>query len=77
MAHLILNDVDPEVMEELRRRADLRGREIDAEAKAVLEDFLGFSRIRALVEARRIRESLSGRPLASSAELLRTERERR
>lgn len=77
MAHLILHDVDPEVMEELRRRADLRGREIEAEAKAVLEDFLGFSRIRALVEARRIRESLAGLSLASSAELLREAKERR
>lgn len=76
MAHLILHDVDPEVMEELRRRADLRGREIELEAKAVLEDALGFSRARALVEARRIRESLSGRMLASSAELLRAWKDR-
>ena len=77
MAHLVLHDVDPEVMEELRRRADLRGREIEVEANAVLEDALGFSRARALAQARRIREGLSGRPLASSAELLREEKERR
>ena len=76
MAHLILHDVDPEVMEELRRRADLRGRDIETEAKTVLEDTLGFSRIRALVQARRIREGI-GRGLTSSAELLRAERERR
>jgi len=77
MAHLILHDVDPEVMEELRRRADLRGREIEAEAKALLEDTLGFSRTRALVQAQRIREGIAGRALASSAGLLRAERERR
>jgi hypothetical protein len=77
MAHLILHDVDPEVLEELRRRADLRGREIADEAKTVLEDALGFSRTRALVLARRIREGLSGRNLAGSAGLLRAERERR
>jgi plasmid stability protein len=76
MAHLILHDVDPEVMEELRRRADLRGREIEAEARAVLEDTLGFSRARALVQARRIREGIAGRGLAPSAGLLRAERER-
>ena len=76
MAHLILHDVDPEVMEELRRRADLRGRDIETEAKTVLEDTLGFSRVRALVQARRIREGI-GRGLASSAGLLRAERERR
>lgn len=77
MAHLVLHDVDPEVMEELRRRADLRGREVEAEARAVLEDALGFSRTRALTLARRIREGVSGRPLASSADLLREARERR
>lgn len=77
MAHLILHDVDPEVMEELRRRADLRGRDIEAEAKMVLEDTLGFSRARALVQARRIREGIAGRRLASSAGILRAERERR
>lgn len=77
MAHLILHDVDPEVIEELRRRADLRGREIELEAKAVLENALGFSRVRALAQARRIREGLAGRSLASSAELLRAEKERR
>jgi plasmid stability protein len=77
MAHLILHDVDPEVMEELRRRADLRGRDIEAEAKTVLEDAVGFSRIRALVQARRIREGIVARGLTSSEELLRAERERR
>lgn len=77
MAHLILHDVDPEVMEELRRRADLRGRDIETEAKTVLEDTLGFSRVRALVQARRIREGIAGRGLTPSAEILRAERERR
>ena len=76
MAHLILHDVDPEVMEELRRRADLRGREIETEAKNVLEDALGFSRSRALAQARRIREGIS-RGLTPSAGILRAERERR
>lgn len=76
MAHLVLNDVDPEVMEELRRRADLRGREVAEEAKVVLEDALGFSRTRALILARRIREGISGSALGNSAELLRAVRER-
>ena len=76
MAHLILHDVDPEVMEELRRRADLRGRDIETEAKTVLEDTLGFSRVRALAQARRIREGI-GSGLTASAGLLREERERR
>lgn len=74
MAHLVLHDVDPEVMEELGRRADLRGRDVESEAKAVLEDALGFGRRRSLEVARRIRESLADRRLAGSADLLRQER---
>jgi hypothetical protein len=71
MAHLILHDVDPEVLEELLRRARLNGRELGDEAKAVLEDAVGFSRIRALELARRIREGLAERALAGSAGLIR------
>ena len=47
------------------------------EAKTVLEDTLGFSRVRALFQARRIREGIAGRGLAPSAGILRAERERR
>ncbi len=71
MAHLVLHDVDPEVMEELGRRADLRGRDVESEAKVVLEDALGFGRMRSLKVARRIREGFAGRQLSGSADLLR------
>ncbi len=77
MAHLVLHDVDPEVMEELGRRADLRGREVEAEAKVVLEDALGFGRMRSLEVARRIRAGFAGRPLTGSVDLLLQGRERR
>ncbi|HYU32295.1 MAG TPA: hypothetical protein VEW48_09035 [Thermoanaerobaculia bacterium] len=74
MAHLVLNDVDPVIIEELRRRADLRGRTIEDEAKVVLEESLGLSRARALREAQRIRAELGG-PFTDSAEILREGRD--
>jgi len=74
MAHLVLNDVDPRIIEELRRRADLSGRAIEDEVKVVLEESLGLSRARALREAQRIRAELGG-PFTESAEILREGRD--
>jgi plasmid stability protein len=75
MAHLVLHDVDPKVIEELRRRADPHGRAIEEEARIVLEESLGLSRTRSLRAARRLRSELAA-PAAGSAELLREERDR-
>jgi len=74
MAHLVLNDVDPRIIEELRRRADPVGREVVDEAKIVLEEALGLSHSRALREAQRIRAELGG-PFSESAEILREGRD--
>lgn len=74
MAHLVLNDVDPRIIEELRRRADSAGRSIEDEVKVVLEEALGLSRARALREAQRIRTELGG-PFTDSAEILREGRD--
>jgi plasmid stability protein len=74
MAHLVLNDVDPRIIEELRRRADPAGRSIEDETKVVLEEALGLSRMRALREAQRIRAELGG-PFTGSAEILREGRD--
>jgi plasmid stability protein len=75
MSHLVLHDIDPRVIEELRRQADAHGREIEDEAKVVLEEALGLSRARALRAARRIRSELTG-PFNDSADLLREDRDR-
>ena len=58
MAHLVLNDVDPKVIEELRRRAETHGRAVEEEAKQVLKEALGLSYARALRAAQRIRAAL-------------------
>ena len=74
MAHLVLNDVDPRIVNELRRRADPAGRTIEDEVKIVLEEALGLSRARALREAQRIRAELGG-PFTDTVEILREGRD--
>ncbi|HYG64788.1 MAG TPA: plasmid stabilization protein [Thermoanaerobaculia bacterium] len=76
MLKLILQDVTPETVEELRRRAEPKGRTVEAEARALLEAALGLSRGRALRAARGLRESLAGQTFSDSAELIRAARER-
>ncbi len=48
MAHLVLRDVDPRVIETLSARAARHGRTVEEEARTVLEGALGFSRARAV-----------------------------
>ena len=75
MAHLVLQDVDPRVIESLGARAARQGRSIEEEARAVLEGALGFSRQRALEGARQLRAQWAGRQLTPSDRLLAHDRE--
>jgi plasmid stability protein len=70
MAHLVLQDVDPRVIEALAARAARQGRSVEEEARAVLEGALGLSRQRALEGARRLRAQWAGRQLTASHELM-------
>jgi len=70
MAHLVLQDVDPRVIESLSARASRQGRSVEEEARAVLEGALGFSRQRALEAARQLRAQWAGRSLRASDELM-------
>jgi plasmid stability protein len=74
MSHLVLSDLAPELVEELRRRADLHGHGVDDEVKAILADALGLAHDRALAAARRARARLTSGP--ANAELLATLRGR-
>jgi plasmid stability protein len=76
MAHLVLRDVDPRVIETLSARAGRHGRTVEEEARTVLEGALGFSRARAVESSRRLRAQWAGRPLAGSDELMRADGDR-
>jgi plasmid stability protein len=75
MAHLVLQDVDPRVIESLGARAARQGRSIEEEARAVLEGALGLSRQRALEGARQVRAQWAGRALTPSDRLLAHDRD--
>ena len=70
MAHLVLQDVDPRVIESLSARAARQGRSVEEEARAVLEGALGFSRQRALEAALQLRARWAGSSLSASDELM-------
>jgi plasmid stability protein len=70
MAHLVLQDVDPRVIESLSARAARQGCSVEEEARAVLEGALGFSRQRALEAARQLRAGWAGGALTASDELM-------
>jgi plasmid stability protein len=71
MAHLVLQDVDPRVVDALSARAERQGRSLEEEARALLEGALGLSRQRALDGARQLRARWAGRSLVPSDDLLR------
>jgi plasmid stability protein len=71
MSHLVLQDLDPRVIETLGQRGERHGRSIAEEARVVIEDALGFSRRGALDGARRLRHRWEGRGLVPSLDLLR------
>jgi plasmid stability protein len=71
MSHLVLQDLDPRVIEALGQRGERHGRSIAEEARTVIEDALGLSRRGALDGARRLRRRWEGRGLVASGELLR------
>ena len=76
MAHLVLQDVDPRVIEALGERAERHGRTVEEEARTMLEGALGLSRAGALESARRLRRQWEGRLLAPSHNLLRADGDR-
>jgi plasmid stability protein len=76
MVHLVLQDVDPRVVETLSARAERHGRSVEEEARTVLEGALGLSRARALESSRHLRAQWAGRPLTASQQLLRADGDR-
>jgi antitoxin FitA len=78
MAQLILNDIDPIILEQLRIRAVNHQRSLEQELKAILQEVIeteqnakmnGFRE-----QAAQMRQALSGQVHTDSAELVREDR---
>jgi antitoxin FitA len=78
MSQLLIPDVDPRMLVQLRQRASQHGRTLEDEVKTILESVSTPSATsdRAAVDAIRRRLADSGRQFSDSAQLVREDRER-
>ena len=77
MAQILVRNLEPEVVERLKQRAQSHGRSLQAEVAAILrEESQKKSMEESRVEAERIRRGFGGRRFLDSAEMIREDRER-
>ena len=76
MPQILVRNLESDVVERLKRRAAGNGRSLQAEVAQILRDASRKPSIEgARAEAERIRQRLSGRRIADSADLIREDRE--
>ena len=75
MPQVLVRDLDPDVLERLKRRAASSGRSLQAELKSILEQAARPAGDVAVLAAR-IRRKLSGRDHSDSAEIVALDRAR-
>ncbi len=80
MAQLILSDIDPTILEQLKVRAVNHQRSIEEELKAILQEVIETEQIAKMnafrEQAAQMRQALSGRVHTDSAALVREDRDR-
>ena len=76
MAQVLVRGLDPAVVERLRRRARQRGRSLQAELRAIIEQAARFDMRRAHTLAAQIRKRLEERSHHNSADSLADDRAR-
>ncbi len=74
MAQILIRNIDDEVLNRLKLRAQQNGRSLQAEVKMILDQAAQVDLKTARLMAARIRERLAGRAKTDSADLLREER---
>ncbi len=77
MATVLVRDLDPEVVARLKARAEERGRSLQKELKAILEEAAAkptWEEARREIE--RVRQRFAGRTFSDSTELVREDRDR-
>jgi plasmid stability protein len=76
MAQVLIRDVEPEVIEDLKRRAKQNGRSLEAELRQILRSAVRTVEEETLAELERVRALFAGRQFSDSAALLREDRDR-
>jgi plasmid stability protein len=76
MPNVLVRDVETSVLEKLKIRAAQSGRSLQREMQIILMDAASFAPLSDVQVARKIKDSLRGRPHSDSADLLREDRNR-
>jgi antitoxin FitA len=76
LAQLLVRDVEPVVVERLKKRARQHGRSLEAEVRLILSRAAGQPLTELPPEVKRIRALFKGRKFSDSADLLREDRDR-
>jgi plasmid stability protein len=79
VSQLILNNIDPSLLEKLKRRAANHQRSLEEELKAILQEAIEVEQAAKMKafrdQAYQMRQALSGRVHTDSAELVREDRD--
>ena len=77
MAQVLVRELEDDIVERLKRRAQRNGRSLEAELRIILANAIKPTVEEALEEMRRVREEFKGRHFSDSAELIRDDRDSR
>jgi plasmid stability protein len=78
MAQILVRDLSPQTLEQLKERARANNRSLEAEVRNILEEVTSVQerKRRAWVRLQEISRSLEGREHSDSTELIREDRDR-
>ena len=76
MPDILIRNLRPEVVAQLKARAKQHHRSVQSEARLLLEQGVGVSKEEVAQTLRRWRDHFAGRGFADSSELIREDRER-
>lgn len=76
MAQLLIRNIDPETVEQIKLRAKKHNRSLQGEAKLILEEAASYNIVKSKKLSERIRKSLSDKKFTDSSELIREDRDR-
>ncbi|HET9200302.1 MAG TPA: Arc family DNA-binding protein [Dehalococcoidia bacterium] len=77
MPNILIRDVDPKVLEKLKKRASSSGRSLQAEVRRILEESSALlSADEFLAKIKKFQAETAGRQTSDSADLIREDRER-
>ena len=76
MPHILVRDVDSDIVERLKSRAKQHGRSLQGEVKAILSESVPYSMKQALEVSKKWKKRLAGRKFSDSTVDIREDRER-